>query len=443
MLAFLFTGLYKLMNTLSELKAGKLAGAKHLQLVEQLSEFPTDIFKLADTLEVLDLSNNNLSDLPDEFACLHRLKRVFLSFNQFKHIPTVLAKCPALIMVAFKGNQISEFAPNSLPKNIEWLILTDNNLHELPEDFGNYTQLKKLALAGNNLKKLPISMANCTSLELVRLSANNLTKLDDWLLELPKLAWLAFAGNDFNKAQCLTKSTLKNTPLENFQLKKVIGQGASGVIHLAKAEHNNVAVKLFKGAITSDGYPLDEVNCCLQAANHANLIKVLSYIEQSEQLGLVMELIDTNYTNLGLPPSLETCTRDTFNDGCNYSIEAVYKIAKQMANTLTHLHTNKVSHGDIYAHNTMINEHYDVLFGDFGAATNLAMLSEYQQQQIQLIEVRAFGCLIEDLLSTVSAAVKQDELFGKMSDIATRSTNSVIASRPSFKALSTLLNELV
>ncbi len=41
MLAFLFTGLYKLMNTLSELKAGKLAGAKHLQLVEQLSEFPT------------------------------------------------------------------------------------------------------------------------------------------------------------------------------------------------------------------------------------------------------------------------------------------------------------------------------------------------------------------------------------------------------------------
>jgi len=286
-------------------------------------------------------------------------------------------------------------------------------------------------------------MANCTSLELVRLSANNLTKLDDWLLELPKLAWLAFAGNDFNKAQCLTKSTLKNTPLENFQLKKVIGQGASGVIHLAKTEHNNVAVKLFKGAITSDGYPLDEVNCCLQAANHANLIKVLSYIEQSEQLGLVMELIDTNYTNLGLPPSLETCTRDTFNDGCNYSIEAVYKIAKQMANTLTHLHTNKVSHGDIYAHNTMINEHYDVLFGDFGAATNLAMLSEYQQQQIQLIEVRAFGCLIEDLLSTVSAAVKQDELFGKMSDIATRSTNSVIASRPSFKALSTLLNELV
>lgn len=429
------------MNTLAELKAGKLNGVTRVQLVEELTELPSEIFTLADTLEVLDLSNNKLSDLPAEFACLHRLKRVFLSFNQFKHIPEVLAKCPALIMVAFKGNQITEFALNSLPKTIEWLILTDNKLSALPGDFGNYTQLKKLALAGNELTHLPTSMANCTNLELVRLSANNLAKIDNWLLELPKLAWIAFAGNEFNKAQCLTKSTLKNTPLESFQLKKVIGQGASGVIHLAKAENNNVAVKLFKGAITSDGYPLDEVNCCLQAGNHKNLINVLSYIEQSTQLGLVMELIGTSYTNLGLPPSLQTCTRDTFNDDCNYPIKAVFKIAKQMANTLAHLHDNHVSHGDIYAHNTMINEQYDVLFGDFGAATNLAMLTHQEQKCIELIEVRAFGCLIDDLLSTVSEADKQTELFVKMSDIAARAINTAIASRPSFKALSALLNE--
>lgn len=431
------------MNTLAELKAGKLNGVTRVQLVEELTELPSEIFTLADTLEVLDLSNNKLSDLPAEFACLHRLKRVFLSFNQFKHIPEVLAKCPALIMVAFKGNQISEFALNSLPKTIEWLILTDNKLSALPGDFGNYTQLKKLALAGNELTHLPTSMAKCTNLELVRLSANNLAKIYNWLLELPKLAWLAFAGNEFNKAQCLTKSTLKNTPLESFQLKKVIGQGASGVIHLAKAENNNVAVKLFKGAITSDGYPLDEVNCCLQAGSHKNLINVLSYIEQSTQLGLVMELIDTSYTNLGLPPSLQTCTRDIFNDDCNYPIEAVYKIAKQMANTLAHLHDNHVSHGDIYAHNTMINEQYDVLFGDFGAATNLAMLTHQEQNCIELIEVRAFGCLIDDLLSTVSEADKQTELFVEMSDIAARAINTAIASRPSFKALSALLNERV
>ena len=103
------------MNTVEQLRSGKLAGTKRLQLVEELTTFPDEIFTLADTLEVLDLSNNNLSDLPDEFASLTKLKRVFLSFNQFQHIPAVLAKCPSLIMIAFKGNKISEFAEHSLP----------------------------------------------------------------------------------------------------------------------------------------------------------------------------------------------------------------------------------------------------------------------------------------------------------------------------------------
>jgi len=422
------------MNNLTELKSGKLVGATRLQLVEELNTFPEEIFSLADTLEVLDLSNNNLSTLPDEFACLTRLKRVFLSFNQFKHIPEVLAKCPALIMVAFKGCKITEFGDYCLPKNIEWLILTDNNITELPQSFGQFTQLKKLALAGNQLKQLPSSMAQCKNLELVRLSANNLTHVDDWLFELPKLAWLAFAGNDFNKAQCLTKCSLENKPLNDYTLSHVIGQGASGVIHLAQAADSAVAIKLFKGAITSDGYPLDEVNCCLQAGDHANLIKVLAYIEQSDQL------IDKSFANLGLPPSLETCTRDTFNNDCHYSTQAILRIAQQMVSTLHHLHVRKVSHGDIYAHNTMVNQNHDVLFGDFGAATNLTMLSEYQQKQLEWIEVSALGCLIEDLLSTVTGDDRQSELFDKMSDMAKRAMQPLLNQRPTFTELLEELN---
>ena len=50
------------MHTLAQLKSGQLAGCKRLQLAEGLTEFPREIFTLADSLEILDLSNNQLSE---------------------------------------------------------------------------------------------------------------------------------------------------------------------------------------------------------------------------------------------------------------------------------------------------------------------------------------------------------------------------------------------
>ena len=65
-----------------------------------------EILELADSLEFLNLSNNHLSLLPDEFSQLHKLKIVFFNNNDFEDFPEVLAKCPNLSMVSFKGNKI-------------------------------------------------------------------------------------------------------------------------------------------------------------------------------------------------------------------------------------------------------------------------------------------------------------------------------------------------
>ena len=57
------------MTTLSQLRAGQLAGSQRLDLRHSgLAEFPREIFDLADTLEVLDLSGNALDSLPDEIG---------------------------------------------------------------------------------------------------------------------------------------------------------------------------------------------------------------------------------------------------------------------------------------------------------------------------------------------------------------------------------------
>jgi hypothetical protein len=77
-----------------------------------------------------------------------------------------------------------------------------------------------------------------------------------------------------------------------------------------------------------------------------------------------------------------------------------------------------------------------VLFGDFGAATDLTMLSDYQRQQMQLIEVRALGCLIEDLLTTCQ---EQNAEVMHLKHIAQQCMSENIAQRPTLSALADFL----
>lgn len=439
------------MNILDALKTDVIAAdvlnSKRVKISQGLNEFPRELFSLADHLEILDLGGNQLSDLPDDFHRFKNLKILFLTDNLFTHIPSVLAQCKTLEMIAFKSNQVKTVAENCLPLSTNWLILTNNQIETLPDSMGQLSQLRKLALAGNQLTSLPDTMANCRGLELVRLSANQLTRVPDWLLELPKLSWLGFSGNPVCESSSSPTTQIPQVRFNAVRLNHQIGEGASGVIHHAswvKEDHSAevtspIAVKVFKGSVTSDGYPQDEIQCCLKAGEHPNLIKVLSHIDDSEQLGLVMELISTNFENLGLPPSLASCTRDTFEAHRAFHSNDVLMIVRQMADTLSHMHQQEVSHGDIYAHNTMIDSNANILFGDFGAATNLDALSAEQKQKMQLIEVRAFGCFLDDLLGLVEV---QDSLFTSLANIRDSVMSENIVVRPDFSQVCSQLFEL-
>ncbi|MBE4039897.1 leucine-rich repeat domain-containing protein, partial [Vibrio parahaemolyticus] len=130
------------MQTLEQLKTGQLVGIKQLKLAEGLTEFPMEILELADSLEVLDLSGNALSDLPQELEQLTKLKIIFASNNQFTHLPEVLGKLPNLEMVGFKTNKIKVVSEASLPSQLRWLILTDNEIETLPNSLGERPRLK-------------------------------------------------------------------------------------------------------------------------------------------------------------------------------------------------------------------------------------------------------------------------------------------------------------
>ena len=407
------------MHTLAQLRSGQLAGISHLTLSENLTSFPTEILSLANSLEILDLSNNRLSTLPNELKQLKNLKIIFASNNNFEILPESLGHCESLEMVGFKTNKIKYVPAESLPVKLRWLILTDNKIISLPDTLGERPRLQKLALAGNQLTQLPANLAQLTNLELVRISANQLTQCPDQLLCLPKLAWLAFSGNPFSQPNIDIQS-VPQVAYSSFALKNVLGQGASGVI--SKALWNSatnefpeeVAVKVFKGELTSDGYPEDELQACLKVGVHVNLVKSLAQVNEKDCLALVMQLIPEHYRNLGLPPDFDTCTRDTFEAGFSLSVQKISKIVEQMQSVFTHLHDNKVSHGDLYAHNTLLDQDANIIFGDFGAATMYHMLNEKQQAQVQQIEMRALNYFIEDLLSVCAEEDKKSSEYNTL-----------------------------
>ncbi|NLQ16840.1 protein kinase [Marinomonas sp. M1K-6] len=407
------------MHTLDQLNRGELKGVVRLQLAENLTTFPEAIFNLADSLEILDLSNNQLSELPADLSRLKNLRILFCSNNRFSQLPEVLGQCSCLEMIGFKSNQISMVSSASLPTQTRWLILTDNQIESLPDDMGRLTHLQKLALAGNRLTAMPDSIRDCHRLELVRLSANQLTAFPDALLSLPRLAWLAFSGNPFCAARD-PHNEFQTVQFGDLALQQVLGQGASGVISLATWQENTfdfsdpVAVKVFKGEVTSDGYPQDELDACLAVGNHPNLVKPLAKVTEPDCSALVMELIPAHYINLGQPPSLVTCTRDTFPAEQRFAIEKIAYIVEQVDQLVAHFCEKKVSHGDLYAHNILINETGHVLFGDFGAASKYDNLSAQQQQGIEQIERRALGFFIDDMLGLCAEEDRQGELYHEL-----------------------------
>lgn len=427
------------MHSLEQLRRGELAGISRLDLAADLDELPREIFALADSLEVLNLSGNRLRTLPHDLSRLHRLKVLFCSDNPFETLPEALGDCPQLEMVGFKSNRLQHVPAAALPEQLRWLILTDNRIESLPAELGERPRLQKLMLAGNRLSELPHSMAQLHQLELLRIAANRLETLPDWLLQLPRLAWLAFAGNPgSDRAEATALAGHPRAPIARDQLElgELLGQGASGLIHRARWSGREVAVKLFKGQMTSDGLPHSEMAACLSAGHHPQLLPVIGPLQAQagEPEGLLLELLEPRFRVLAGPPSLVSCTRDCYAPEQRFTAEQVQALARGVAGALEHLHGRGILHGDLYAHNLLIDGH-DCRLSDFGAASFFTPGSA-QGAALQRLESRAFGILLEELL------LRCDAPPADLQALATACQQADSRQRPDFAELHATLDGL-
>lgn len=441
------------MQTIDQLRSGELAGTRHLKLSGGLTHFPREIMNLADTLEILDLSGNALSELPDDLARLSKLRIVFCSDNKFTELPDVLGSCPELSMIGFKTNRIRKVSAKALPRPLRWLILTDNEIEALPDQIGNCTRLQKLMLAGNHLQTLPESLANCKRLELLRIAANRLNELPLWLFSLPRLSWLAYSGNPLAsklESRMLMTSSIDDIPWNTLELEHLLGEGASGFIHRANYHHADdscygVAVKMFKGAVTSDGLPHSEMAAAVAAGQHPNLIHVLGRVSchPSGVSGLVMELISPAFKNLAGPPSLTSCTRDIYPADTRFDLPVALQIAQGIASAARHLHHQGIMHGDLYGHNILHCGRGRALIGDFGAASFYAADGGAIAKGLERLEVRAFGCLLEELIERCNASPEELSILGLLDDLKSACLSDECKHRPVFNEITERLIKVV
>ncbi|PJA31649.1 MAG: protein kinase, partial [Zetaproteobacteria bacterium CG_4_9_14_3_um_filter_53_7] len=154
----------------------------------------------------------------------------------------------------------------------------------------------------------------------------------------------------------------------------------------------------------SDGFPADEMAASIAAGKHDHLIEVIGQLtgHPEQKSGLLLSLIADDFKNLAGPPCLDSCTRDTYAEDSVFSLSQLLTITDAIASAAAHLHQEGITHGDLYGHNILINDAAHCLLGDFGAATLYKEMNPQLNHAIERIEVRAFGCLLEELLHRIN-----------------------------------------
>jgi leucine-rich repeat protein SHOC2 len=161
---------------------GSLTNLSDLLLTSnQLTKLPESVSNLAN-LHVLCLSWNKLTSLPDSISNRTTLVQIFLIFNQLTTLPNNIGNLINLIDLRLSKNQLTSL-PNSIGSlmNLVDLDLDRNQLTSLPNSIGNLSSLSNLCLQYNQLTSIPESIGDLSDLSILQ-SLPNLESvvLSDW-----------------------------------------------------------------------------------------------------------------------------------------------------------------------------------------------------------------------------------------------------------------------
>ncbi|KAJ7372476.1 hypothetical protein OS493_018983 [Desmophyllum pertusum] len=139
---------------------------------------PEDLVK---TIEVIKIFNSGMVFIDAKtFHNLTSLRTLNLAKNALTAFPDI-SKNAALEEIDFYGNKIQMFVSNFsviLPKALKKIILIDNAIDWIPNEWFDLPNLEYIALSMNNLKKFPgASFINCKSLRFLSVDQNEIESI--------------------------------------------------------------------------------------------------------------------------------------------------------------------------------------------------------------------------------------------------------------------------
>jgi internalin A len=178
----------------------QLSNLQTVTLIDnQLTELPAEIGQLTG-LRILVLNENQLTGLPAEIGQLTGLRTLWLDGNRLTGLPAEIGQLTGLRTLWLDGNRLTGLpAEIGQLTGLRTLWLDGNRLTGLPSEIGQLTRLRTVMLSGNQLTGLPPEIGQLSRLEELRLDGNQLTGLPAEIGRLTGLRTLLVDGNQLTR----------------------------------------------------------------------------------------------------------------------------------------------------------------------------------------------------------------------------------------------------
>lgn len=167
-----------------------------------------DIFK---NLLLLDVSDNQIQDIPEEIKELKNLRILAVEGNSLKELGKGILSLSSLEVLTAGNNQLSSLPEdlNTL-ENLEQLQLQKNSIASLPAGISSLRNLEMLVLESNLLSSLPKEIGNLDKLTILDLSHNRIEEIPWEVANLHKLYFLDLSVNRIHKMDMHLFNEIKN-----------------------------------------------------------------------------------------------------------------------------------------------------------------------------------------------------------------------------------------